>query len=177
MTDSNDNRESGRQLNRRSFLRTSAAVAAGTAATLSLPGRVLAAPDKPDELVVRAWGGTWQDALDNGVAKPFTEKTGIRILFDNTEEEVMQTKIWTALGQNRRPPVAVNWDTTLNATASALRGVTEDLAGVDNLEGLLPAAKPKGFDGWPLVKTYGYAFVMAYRDEAFPDGVPTSWEV
>src|SRR5699024_741378 len=75
MTDSNNTRGSGPKLDRRGFLRAGAAVAAGTAATMALPGRVLAAPTKPDELVVRAWGGAWQDALANGVAKPFTEKT------------------------------------------------------------------------------------------------------
>src|SRR5699024_5988449 len=40
---------------------------------------------------------------------------------------------------------------------------------------MLPAAKPKGFDGWPLVKTYSYVFVMAYNKKAFPDGAPDSW--
>ena len=45
-----------------------------------------------------------------------------------------------------------------------------------NLEGLLPLANP-GLEGWPLVNTYSYVYVLAYRDEAFPDGPPDSWQV
>lgn len=175
MTANRDSETNGRGLTRRGFLQASAATAVGAAA-LSGSGRLLAAaPAKPDTLTVRAWGGAWQKALEDGVAKPFSAKTGIRVLIDNTEEEVMQTKIWTAQRQNRRPPVAVDWDTTLNATASAVRGATVDLSGLPNLSAMLPAAKPQGFDGWPMVNTYGYVFVMAYSTKAFPDGAPDSW--
>ena len=76
------------------------------------------------------------------------------------------------------PPIHINWDTTTNATKSALRGVTEDLADLPNLEGMLPLAQARpGFDGVPLVNTYSYVYVLAYRDEAFPDGPPDSWNV
>jgi putative spermidine/putrescine transport system substrate-binding protein len=48
---------------------------------------------------------------------------------------------------------------------------------VPNLEGLLPAARPAGLEGFPLVNVYSYVYVLAYRDEAFPDGPPDSWSV
>ena len=32
------------------------------------------AQDKPAELIVRAWGGVWVEALEKGVSKPFTER-------------------------------------------------------------------------------------------------------
>ena len=44
--------------------------------------------------------------------------------------------------------------------------MTEDLSGLPNLEGLLPLAQPAGMEGWPLVNTYSYVYVLAYRDEA-----------
>ena len=68
------------------------------------------------------------------------------------------------------PPIHINWDTTDNATKSALRGVTEDLSDLPNLANATDLAKPVGLDGYPIVNTYGYVYVLAYRPEAFPDG-------
>ena len=116
------------------------------------------------------------DSLKKGVSDPFTEKTGIAIRHDLTEDNEIQPKIWAAVAQGRVPPIHVNWDTTANATKSALRGVTEDLSDLSNLQGLLPLAKPVGLDGYPIVNTYAYVHVLAYRDEVFPDGPPTSWK-
>jgi putative spermidine/putrescine transport system substrate-binding protein len=169
-------------LSRRRFLTTTAAlgVTAG-AAGLGAPGilkRAYAdAPSKPDEIIVRAWGGAWLDAIKAGVSEPFTEMTGIKVRHDLTEDNEIQPKIWSAVQQNRIPPLHVNWDTTTNATKSALRGVTVDLSDLENLDGLLPTAEPLGVDGWPIVNVYSYVYVLAYREEAFPDGAPDSWDV
>lgn len=136
-------------------------------------------PEKPAELIVRAWGGVWVESLDAAVSRTFTERTGIAVRHDLTEDNEIQPKIWAAVDQGRVPPLHVFWDTTTNATKSALREVCEelDVAEVPNLEGLLPAAKPTGFDSWPIVNTYAYVYVLAYREAAFPDGPPDSWSV
>ena len=64
-----------RKLNRRSLLKASAAVGATGLASVSMPSILRAAePDKPSELIIRAWGGPWVEALKNGVSDPFTEK-------------------------------------------------------------------------------------------------------
>jgi putative spermidine/putrescine transport system substrate-binding protein len=163
---------------RRRFLGGAGALAAGAiAAPTILKYRGALAQDKPAELIVRAWGGVWVESLDAGVSQPFAEATGIAVRHDLTEDNEIRPKIWAAVDQGRVPPIHVDWDTTTNATKSALRGVTEDLAGIPNLEGLLPIARPSGFEGWPLVNTYSYVYVLAYRDEAFPDGPPDSWPV
>ena len=92
--------------------------------------------------------------------------------------EIKRKMCWAPRSnQGRVPPIHVNWDTTTNATISARRDVPVDLADLPNLEGLLPMAKPEGLDGFPLVNTYAYVYVCAYRPEAFPDGPPTSWRV
>ncbi|WP_373237009.1 ABC transporter substrate-binding protein [Cohaesibacter celericrescens] len=164
-------------LSRRSILR--AGVAGGSVALLStMPsGRLLAAePEKPTEIIVRAWGGEWVEALKAGVSNPFTKMTGIEIRHDLTEDNEIQPKVWAAVAQKRVPPIHVNWDTTTNATKSALRGVTEDLTGLANLANTTDLAKPVGMDGYPIVNTYGYVYVLAYRPEAFPDGPPKSWK-
>jgi len=165
---------SAQEINRRQFL-------AGTAALVGsamMPGMALAAaPKKPKEIIVRAWGGAWGDALKAGVADGFTAATGINIRMDFTEDNEIKPKIWAAVDQKRIPPIHVNWDTTTNATISAVRGVTVDLSDLSNLKGLLPVAKPIGLKGYPLVNTYAYVYVCAYRPEAFPDGPPKSWKV
>ena len=166
-------------LPRRRFLRSSAALA-GTAAigagTLTKPMSALA-QDRPDEIIVRVWGGAWGEAMRAGVADPFTEMTGINVRFDFTEDNEIKPRIWAAVDQGRVPPIHINWDTSTNATISALRGVTVDLSDLPNLEGLLPSHRPVGLEGYPLVNTYAYVYVCAYRPEAFPDGPPQSWRV
>jgi putative spermidine/putrescine transport system substrate-binding protein len=172
-----------RELTRRHLLETGGRLALG-AATAAIAGERLlgahpafAEADKPAELIVRAWGGVWVESLEKGVSKPFTEATGIAVRHDLTEDNEIQPKIWAAVDQGRVPPVHVNWDTTTNATKSALRGVSESLSDLENLEGLLPSARPIGLDGWPIVNVYSYVYVLAYRDAAFPDGPPDSWTV
>lgn len=152
------------------------AAGAGLAAVPFLGRATFAAePAKPRELIVRAWGGVWVEALEKGVSRPFTEKTGIAVRHDLTEDNELRPKIWAAVDQGRMPPIHVNWDTTTNATKSALRGVAEDLGDLPNLKEMLPAARPAGFDGVPLINMYSYVYVLAYRDEAFPNGAPDSW--
>jgi len=163
-------------MRRRTFL---GSVAAATAALSSLgTARVFAQePKKPAEIIVRAWGGSWLDSLKQGVSDPFTAMTGIAVRYDLTEDNEIQPKLWAAAAQKRVPPIHVNWDTTTNATKSALRGVTEDLADLPNLKNTTEHSKPKGFAGYPLIEVYGYAYLLAYRPAAFPDGPPKSWKV
>ncbi len=134
-------------------------------------------PEKPAEIIVRAWGGSWVDSLKAGVSDPFTAMTGVAVRHDLTEDNEIQPKVWAAVAQNRVPPIHINWDTTTNATKSALRGVTEDLSDLPNLANVSELARPIGLEGTPIVNTYAYVYVLAYRDEAFPDGPPTSWQV
>jgi putative spermidine/putrescine transport system substrate-binding protein len=150
MTDGNN---TGR-LGRRRFLQSTTLIAGGALAAPAILkyGKAMA-QDKPAEIIVRAWGGVWLESLAEGVSVPFTDATGIMIRHDLAEDNEVRPKIWAAVDQGRVPPIHVNWDTTTNATKSALRGVTEDLGELANLEGLLPLAKPSGLDGWPLVNT------------------------
>ncbi|WP_157014671.1 ABC transporter substrate-binding protein [Mesorhizobium xinjiangense] len=164
-------------LDRRRFLRGTAATGAAAGLTaLGLPHALAQEPEKPGEIIVRAWGGSWVESLEKGVSDPFTEMTGIAVRHDLTEDNEIQPKVWAAVAQNRVPPIHINWDTTTNATKSALRGVTEDLSDLPNLANVTDLAKPVGLDGYPIVNTYGYVYVLAYRPEAFPDGPPKSWK-
>jgi putative spermidine/putrescine transport system substrate-binding protein len=163
------------RLHRRQLLK--GAAAAGALSTFGMPRAFAQEPAKPRELIVRAWGGSWVESLKAGVSDTFTAKTGIAIRHDLTEDNEIQPKVWAAVAQGRVPPIHINWDTTVNATKSALRGVTEDLSDLPNLANTTDLAKPVGLEGYPIVNTYGYVYVLAYRPEAFPDGPPTSWKV
>lgn len=157
---------------RRDFLLSTAAAAA----TVPFSGTVFAQQPKPQEIIVRVWGGEWKDAINAGVSELFTKQTGIKVKYDETEDNELQPKLWAAVKQKRRPPVHVNWDTTTNATKSAMRDMGEDLSDLSNLKGLLPVAKPLGFDKWPLVNVYSYVYVLAYSTKVFPEP-PKSWKV
>lgn len=163
------------RVSRRRLMAATAAGSALAAAPWAL--RPAAAQEKPGELIVRAWGGVWVESLEAGVSRPFAEMTGIAVRHDLTEDNEIRPKIWAAVDQGRVPPIHVNWDTSTNATKSALRGVTEDLGDLANLGEMLPAARPAGFEGVPLVNMYSYVYVLAYREEAFADGAPESWNV
>ena len=54
------------------------------------------AQDKPSEIIVRAWGGAWGEALQAGVADGFTAETGIPVRLDFTEDNEIKPKIWAA---------------------------------------------------------------------------------
>jgi putative spermidine/putrescine transport system substrate-binding protein len=167
---------SRRAVSRRRFLEGAAAVGSmAGVSTLGLRRALADEPAKPAEIVVRAWGGVWVESLKAGVSDPFTQMTGIPVRHDLTEDNEIQPKVWAAVEQGRVPPININWDTTINATKSALRGVTEDLSDLPNLANVLPVAKPEGLEGIPLINVYAYVYVLAYRKEAFPSGAPTSW--
>lgn len=74
-------------MRRRSFLQGAAALggAAGVSA-LGVPRAFAQEPEKPKEIIVRAWGGSWVDALKAGVSDGFTAKTGIAVRHDLTED-------------------------------------------------------------------------------------------
>lgn len=165
------------KIRRRSLLASVAAIgAAAGVSSLGVSRAFAQEPEKPSEIIVRAWGGSWVNALKAGVSDSFTEMTGIAVRHDLTEDNEIQPKVWAAVAQGRVPPIHINWDTTTNATKSALRGVTEDLSDLPNLKDTTDLAKPVGLEGYPIVNTYGYVYVLAYRPEAFPDGPPKSWK-
>ncbi|WP_134500218.1 ABC transporter substrate-binding protein [Microvirga pakistanensis] len=174
---SNDDKRLSTMISRRTLLHSMAAAGAATGLPMLGGTRAFAQePQKPREIIVRAWGGSWVEALKAGVSDPFTKMTGIAVRHDLTEDNEIQPKVWAAVAQKRVPPIHINWDTTTNATKSALRGVTEDLSDLPNLKSTTELAKPVGLDGYPIVNTYGYVYVLAYRPEAFPNGAPKSWK-
>ncbi|WP_176819510.1 extracellular solute-binding protein, partial [Halopenitus persicus] len=125
---------------------------------------------------MRAWGGSWQEALDQAVAQPFSEDTGITIEYNNTESEVMHGKIRTAINQGRTPPVHVNWATTPDCHWGYAQGLVQTLdpSIVSNLSSLLAATQPDTETDWPYVNLYSYVYTLSYNTDTISDA-PTSW--
>jgi putative spermidine/putrescine transport system substrate-binding protein len=168
----------GLKMNRRTFLKLLGCLSV-LSSTGGLPALSAGAvPKKPDRLIIRAWPDVWQEALHVGVSEPFTRKYGISIVYDNRDDNILFEEIKAALTEKRRPPIDVNWDTTVNAMRSAIAGFTEPLteALVPNLEKLFPVAKPRLVEGWPLVNVYTYTYVLAYRTDMVKE-IPGSWKV
>jgi putative spermidine/putrescine transport system substrate-binding protein len=165
-------------IGRRKLLVTAGASVAALGTGLSIfPRSGRAEPAKPTEMIVRAWGGSWSKALEDFVSKPFSQQTGIKITHDNTFHTEMKTKIWQAQAQKRDLPCHIDWDTTANATSSALHGSAVDLSDLPNLANMKDIAKPKGaFQGVPYVNMYIYVYCMGYAPSKFPDGKPDSWQ-
>ena len=78
------------------------AAAAGAAGFTGLRPAFAQEPEKPKEIIVRAWGGVWEEAITEGVSEPFTEMTGIAIRHDLTEDNEIQPKVWAAVEAARR---------------------------------------------------------------------------
>ena len=136
-------------------------------------------PEKPDSITVRAWGGAWQDNLDQYVSQPFTEETGIPVEYDNSTEDEMQAKIRTAIRQDREPPVNVQWSLTKTSYQSYQIDLMAplDTEVVPSLGNLLGASQPD-VDGpdWPFVNFYSYTYALTYNtDEVSTE--PESWQM
>jgi putative spermidine/putrescine transport system substrate-binding protein len=166
-------------VSRRRFLAGSGSLALqGTIlSALPLTQSALAEPSKPESVIVCAWGGNWQGSLDKGVSGPFTQKTGIKVLYDNTYNAEMRTKLLQALAQKRRPPVDVMWDISNEAAEAAMQDACIDLSDLPNLKEMSDPAIPKEFRGVPYISMYSYVLALVYVKSKFPDGAPTSWQV
>ena len=57
-----------KQIKRRDLLKTSAMLGIAGAAGSVAPSLLKAEPAKPTEIIVRAWGGPWVEALKAGVS-------------------------------------------------------------------------------------------------------------
>ncbi|MDJ1434220.1 extracellular solute-binding protein [Halostagnicola sp. A-GB9-2] len=128
-------------------------------------------PEEPDSITVRAWGGVWQDSVEEAIAEPFTEDTGIDVEFDNTERTVMQGDIRTAIEQDREPAVNVMW-TVEPAAHEEYRmdlGYPLEPDIVTNHEELFDSAIPNVDDSLPYISLYSYTYALCYNEESLEE--------
>jgi putative spermidine/putrescine transport system substrate-binding protein len=136
-------------------------------------------PAKPNELVVMSWAGQWGKGLLEAVSIPFTQITGILVRQEINIGLKLPTTLLESLENGSRPPFDLIWSNSVPAMRMALRGwsISLDEHTVPNLTALGQRAQPTGLPGWPLVFPYIVHYVMVYRNAAFPNRRPESWEV
>ncbi|HEV8391007.1 MAG TPA: extracellular solute-binding protein [Dongiaceae bacterium] len=150
------------EISRRSFL-----TAAGAAALLNAYPREARAAAK--ELTIATWGGNEIKDLTSAFAKPFTNESGIRVLFDGAGPS--EGKIKAMVDQSQ-----VDWDLCdvdgYVAVRLANAGVLSiiDYKKVKRDQVMVPFALEHAIAG------YTYSFVLAYNATAFPDRPPLSWK-
>lgn len=150
------------QISRRQLMYGLAALMGSTA--VGLGARQANAQD--GRLVFVNWGGDALDAMDAAFGRPFTEETGIRVLYDGsgpTEGAI------TAQVQSGRP----TWDLVdadpFSSQALGRKGMMEPID-----YGIVDRAKQREGFGWKYSSScYFYSYVIAYDATKF-DTPPTS---
>lgn len=141
-------------------------------------------PEKPDEIVVRAWGGVWEGSLDANVGQAFTDETGIDVVYDNTHETEMRNELATAIEQDREPSVNVDWTTSTDGHRAYRQGIPEHLHPdiVTNQFDMQDLAIPDVDEDWiPYLGLFSYTYSLCYNEDRLEeiqgDTTPvSSWE-
>ncbi|WP_210542691.1 ABC transporter substrate-binding protein [Rhodoferax sp. PAMC 29310] len=129
------------------------------------------------EIVVASWGGAYSQAQTEAMVKPFTAKTGTKVLMADYNGGLAEMRAQVKTGN-------VKWDVVDVELAEALRGCDEGL-----FEKIDRSKLPAGADGSPAkddfykgllttcaVATISYANVYAYDKTKFSTGAPTTLE-
>jgi putative spermidine/putrescine transport system substrate-binding protein len=136
-----------------------------------------------DRLVVLSWAGGWGRALREAVSDPFERETGVRVEHQIHVGLKLPPPLTSALADGTRPPVDVVWSNSVPALRAAARGqcVPLDPAEMHVLTELSPRARPATVAGQalplPVVHPYIVYYVLAYHEDAFVGGAPTSWRI
>lgn len=126
------------------------------------------------QVVFSGYGGEYQSLFMEHVAKPFTEETGIEVVYDNTGANAEKYAAIRASGGAPGFDVSLLNDihTVQEANESLLAKITAEE--VPNIEGIYPqVAEAVGQYGVPIDLQY---ISLMYSDEDFQEP-PTSWDV
>lgn len=145
------------ELSRRSFIKKTGLVAASALAAPYISTSYAATK----ELVLVTWGGNYRQGVEDGLVKPFTKETGIKVTVLDTPD---MAKVKAQVTTNN-----VQWD-VFDAPGSmgasgAFNGYWEDLPSglFDDSDLLLPKQKQ-------LVPFYTFAGGIAYDTARYPEG-------
>jgi len=135
------------------------------------------------QLTVMTWplSSLWGRALKECVSDPFTERTGIPVRHIEFTSVDLPSNLINSLKKKERPPCDVVYGNTIPLIHLAREGFCDppEEKELPVLKNLSHRARPvaEGISGWPFVIVYDVRYVMMYRDAAFPDGPPESWQV
>ncbi len=128
-----------------------------------------------ESITVVSWGGAYTRSQVEAYHKPFTKKTGIKVLSEDYNGGLAQVKAQVESGN-------VTWDVVDIEMSDALRGCDENL-----LERINPADLPPAPDGTPAIDDFipgtlhecavgeiVWSTVVAYDRTKFPENQPRS---
>lgn len=135
---------------------------------------------KPSQIIVRTWGDPFRSDIADTAGAKFTAQTGIKVVFDTTDEAVIQTKVATAIRAGQRPPVDVTFNSDTRGYLSAAQSLTVPLNPkiVTNLSNLSSAARPSDLSvkqGWPYADALAFTVPIIYRTDKVKPSQLTSW--
>ncbi len=128
-----------------------------------------------ESITVVSWGGAYTRSQVEAYHKPFTKKTGIKVLSEDYNGGLAQVKAQVESGN-------ITWDVVDIEMSDALRGCDENL-----LERINPADLPPAPDGTPAIDDFipgtlhecavgeiVWSTVVAYDRTKFPENQPRS---
>lgn len=138
--------------------------------------------NKPENLTVRIWAGPLQEGVAEACGKPFTERTGIPIVWDTSDEGAIHTKVNNAIRAGERPPVDVSFQLQTRGYLGGVQDLNIPISPevAPNLDKVTESvAKPPELpseDGWEYANVYSFMIPVIIRtDKVQPDEIK-SWE-
>jgi putative spermidine/putrescine transport system substrate-binding protein len=137
---------------------------------------------KPEQLTVRIWAGALKDGIEEACGNPFTEKTGIPIKWDTSDEGAIHTKVNSAIRAGDRPPVDVSFQLQ---TRGYLNGVQDLSVPINprvapNLKKVTESvSKPPELpseEGWEYANVYSFMIPVIIRTDRVKPSEIKSWE-
>src|SRR5262245_19660826 len=137
---------------------------------------------KPDALTVRVWAGPLKDGMAESCGASFTDKTGIPIKWDTSDEGAIHTKVNNAIRAGQPPPVDVSFQLQTRGYLSGVQDLVVPISpqvapnlDVVNASVSKPPELPSD-NGWAYANVYSFMIPVIVRtDKVDPDSI-TSWE-
>ena len=154
----------------------------GSATTGGGAGVVEEPSSKPSSLTVRVWAGPLKDGMADSCGASFTDKTGIPIKWDTSDEGAIHTKVNNAIRAGQRPPVDVSFQLQTRGYLSGVQDLVVPISPkvAPNLDTVnASVSKPPELpsdEGWAYANVYSFMIPVIVRtDKVDPDSI-TSWE-
>lgn len=127
-------------------------------------------------LRVQSWLGGWGRALRDAVCEPFERETGVRVEQAAHVGLKLPAALLEALAADERPPVDVVWSNSVPALRAEQAGLCVPLE-LDPRSLHARAFSGRAARERGVVHPYVVYYVLVYREAAFEQGPPSSWEV
>lgn len=144
---------------------------------------VAGVPDtKPSSLTVRIWAGPLKDGIAESCGRSFTQKTGIPIKWDTSDEGAIHTKVNNAIRAGERPPVDVSFQLQTRGYLSGVQDLVVPIspAVAPNLNAVnASVSKPPELpseNGWAYANVYSFMIPVIVRTDRVDPASITSWE-